>query len=110
MAQSHLSNGDDAHGSVGDYFAGFVLSVVLTAASFGLVLGGLLPPRIELVSLAALAFVQIVVHLIYFFHMDGSSSQRWNVLAFSFTVLIACIVIAGSLWIMHNVSLNMMSR
>ena len=110
MDQSHVSNGDDAHGSVGGYIAGFVLSVLLTAASFGLVLGGLLPPRTELVSLAALAFVQIVVHLIYFLHMNGSSSQRWNVLAFSFTVLVAAIVIVGSLWVMHNASLNMMPR
>jgi cytochrome o ubiquinol oxidase operon protein cyoD len=108
MAQSHVSKGDDApHGSVGGYIAGFVLSVLLTAASFGLVQGGLLPPRTELVSLA---FVQIVVHLIYFLHMNGSSSQRWNVLAFSFTVLVAAIVIVGSLWVMHNASLNMMSR
>lgn len=49
MAQSHVSNGDDAYGSVGGYIAGFVLSVLLTGASFGLVLGGLLPPRTELV-------------------------------------------------------------
>jgi cytochrome o ubiquinol oxidase operon protein cyoD len=42
--------------------------------------------------------------------MNGSSSQRWNVLAFSFTVLVAAIVIVGSLWVMHSASLNMMSR
>ena len=112
MAQSHLSHGhgDEAHGSVSGYVAGFILSVVLTAASFGLVLGRMLPPHALLVSVAALAFVQIVVHLIYFLHMNGKSSQRWNVLAFSYTVLTAVILIVGTLWIMHNVSMNMMSR
>ncbi|KEZ02602.1 cytochrome C oxidase subunit III, partial [Burkholderia sp. MSh2] len=57
-----------------------------------------------------LAFVQIIVHLVYFLHMNSSSGQRWNVMAFSYTVLTAAILIIGTLWVMHNVSMNMMSR
>jgi cytochrome o ubiquinol oxidase operon protein cyoD len=110
MAHSNLSHGDEAHGSMGGYVVGFLLSVVLTAASFGLVIGGVLPPQKALLALAALALVQIVVHLVCFLHMNGSSSQRWNVMAFAYTVLTALILIVGSLWIMHNVSMNMMSR
>ncbi|WP_196494212.1 cytochrome o ubiquinol/quinol oxidase subunit IV, partial [Burkholderia stagnalis] len=64
----------------------------------------------SLVTLAVLAFVQIVVHLACFLHMNASSSQRWNVMAFSYTVLTALILIFGTLWVMHNVSMNMMSR
>jgi cytochrome o ubiquinol oxidase subunit IV len=52
----------------------------------------------------------VLVHLTYFLHMDASSSQRWNVVAFIFTVLTAAIVIGGSIWIMHNVATNMMLR
>ena len=110
MAHSHTSLGDEAHGSVGGYVAGFILSVVLTAAAFGIVLRGMLPPHASLMALAALALVQIVVHLVCFLHLNASSSQRWNVLAFSYTVLTAVILIGGSLWVMHNVSMNMMSR
>jgi len=47
---------------------------------------------------------------VYFLHMNTSSGQRWNVTAFAFTVLTAVIVIGGTLWVMHNVSMNMMSR
>jgi cytochrome o ubiquinol oxidase operon protein cyoD len=54
--------------------------------------------------------VQIVIHLVFFLHMNTSSAQKWNVMAFGFTVLTAVILIIGSLWIMHNVSMNMMSR
>jgi len=54
--------------------------------------------------------VQIVVHLVYFLHLNSSSSQRWNVTAFAFTVLTVAIVIGGTLWVMHNVTMNMMSR
>ncbi|MBC7663247.1 MAG: hypothetical protein H7276_05500, partial [Caulobacter sp.] len=32
---------------------------------------------------------------------------RWNVLAFAFTALILVIVVAGSVWIMHNATSNM---
>ncbi|KVP96373.1 cytochrome o ubiquinol oxidase subunit IV, partial [Burkholderia ubonensis] len=79
-------------------------------ASFGLVLGGVLSPHASLIALAVLAFAQILVHLVCFLHMNTSSSQRWNVMAFSYTVLTALILIVGTLWVMHNVSMNMMSR
>ncbi|KVQ95223.1 cytochrome o ubiquinol oxidase subunit IV [Burkholderia ubonensis] len=110
MAHSELIHHDEAHGSVGGYIVGFILSVLLTAASFGLVLGGVLSPHASLIALAVLAFVQIVVHLVYFLHMNSSSGQRWNVMAFSYTVLTAAILIVGTLWVMHNVTMNMMSR
>ena len=62
-----------------------------------------------LVTVMALAVVPIVVHLIYFLHLDGSSAQRWNVMAFLFTLLILAIVVVGSLWVMHNMNANMMT-
>ncbi|AOJ05335.1 MULTISPECIES: cytochrome o ubiquinol oxidase subunit IV [Burkholderia] len=110
MTDTHLSHDGEAHGTAGGYVAGFILSVLLTAASFGLVLSGALSSHASLIALAALAFVQIVVHLVYFLHMNGSSGQRWNVMAFSYTVLTAAILIVGTLWVMHNVGMNMMSR
>ncbi|MGZ2746009.1 cytochrome o ubiquinol oxidase subunit IV [Burkholderia stagnalis] len=110
MAHSELIHRDEAHGTARGYMVGFVLSVLLTAASFGLVMGGMLAPKAAIITLAVLAFVQIVVHLVCFLHMNTSSSQRWNVMAFSYTVLTALILIFGTLWVMHNVSMNMMSR
>ncbi|NIE83424.1 MULTISPECIES: cytochrome o ubiquinol oxidase subunit IV [unclassified Burkholderia] len=113
MAHSPAHDGHDdaSHGTVSSYLVGFVLSVILTAASFGVVLGGWFASTTTMVlALAVLAAVQIVVHLIFFLHMNTSSGQRWNLTAFVYTVLTVGIVIVGSLWIMHNVSMNMMSR
>ncbi|MEX3605883.1 MAG: cytochrome o ubiquinol oxidase subunit IV [Burkholderia sp.] len=114
MAHSPAHDGHDdaSHGTLSSYLVGFVLSVILTAASFGAVLGGWLASTTTMViALAVLAAVQIVVHLIFFLHMNTSSSgQRWNLTAFVYTVLTVMILIVGSLWIMHNVSINMMSR
>lgn len=110
MDRHHTSHAGESHGSVGSYISGFVLSVILTVAAFGLVMGGSLSSNTALLAISGLAFVQIVVHLVFFLHMNTSSEQRWNVLAFGFTVMTAVIVIGGTLWVMHNVSSNMMSR
>jgi|ERR1700730_1210268 cytochrome o ubiquinol oxidase operon protein cyoD len=110
MDHSHTANSGESHGTAGGYTAGFILSVLLTAAAFGVVLTGALSGHNALMAIAALAFVQIVVHLVFFLHMNTSSAQKWNVMAFGFTVLTAVILIVGSLWIMHNVSMHMMSR
>ena len=110
MDHAHTAHSGESHGSFGSYTAGFILSVLLTAAAFGLIMTGSLTGHNALLAIAGLAFVQIVVHLVFFLHMNTSSAQRWNVMAFGFTVLTAVILIVGSLWIMHNVSMNMMSR
>ena len=109
-SHSHAAHSDEGHGSFGSYTVGFVLSVILTAAAFGVVLAGWATGTQALYAIAGLGLVQIIVHLVYFLHMNTSSGQRWNVTAFAFTVLTAVIVIGGTLWVMHNVSMNMMSR
>ena len=99
-----------SHGSVRSYVVGFILSVVLTAAAFGVVMRQVMGPTEAIIAIAVLAFMQILVHLVFFLHMNTSSSQRWNVMAFGFTVMTAVIVIGGTLWVLHNVSMHMMSR
>ena len=99
----------ESHASVKSYMIGFVLSIVLTAVPFGLVMDrthGFSAGTI-LAAILAFAVVQIFVHVIYFLHMDRSAEQRWNVVAFGFTVMILVIVVSGSVWIMHNATSNM---
>ena len=110
MDHSHNAHSGEGHGSFGSYMTGFVLAVILTVAAFALVMTGTLTGQNALFAIAGLAFVQIIVHLVFFLHMNTSSAQRWNVTAFAFTALTAVIVIGGTLWVMHNVSMNMMSR
>ena len=100
----------ESHASVKSYMIGFVLSVILTAVPFGLVMNtnhyGFTADTV-LSAILLLAVVQVFVHVVYFLHMDRSAEQRWNVLAFSFTVMILAIVVSGSIWIMHNATTNM---
>ncbi|CAM2137895.1 MULTISPECIES: cytochrome o ubiquinol oxidase subunit IV [Paraburkholderia] len=99
----------EAHGSLSSYATGFILSVLLTAGAFGIVLHGSLDASTALIAIAVLAFVQVVVHLVFFLHLN-SSGQGWNVLSLAYTVLAAAFLIFGTIWVMHNVSMNMMSR
>jgi len=110
MANAHSIDTGAGHGSVRSYVIGFVLSVVLTAAAFGLVMQQMFGPTESIIAIAVLAFIQILVHLVFFLHMNTSSSQRWNLLSLASAVLVAVILIGGTLWALHNVRAHMMSR
>lgn len=106
---AHDHHGGAAHGSRREYWIGFILSVLLTAPAFALVMTGIIPdPRVTAGIVIALALVQIVVHMIYFLHMNTKSENGWTMLALIFTAIIVLIVIAGSLWVMYHMNLNMM--
>ncbi|WP_204337653.1 cytochrome o ubiquinol oxidase subunit IV, partial [Klebsiella pneumoniae] len=54
------------------------------------------------------AVVQIVVHMVCFLHMDAKSEGGWTLMALIFTVIIVVITLAGSLWVMYHLNVNMM--
>lgn len=96
-----------SHATVQSYLTGFVLSVALTAVPFGLVMSGV-RAAVAVPAALSLAVVQMVVHLVYFLHMDRASSRSWNMAAFVFTLIIVFIVVIGSLWVMYHLDINMM--
>ena len=104
----HAAEGHADHGSVKSYTIGFVLSVILTAIPFALIMSGAVTAAVGVPICVALAVVQIVVHLYYFLHMNAASSRSWNMVAFVFTVIVVAILIAGSLWVMYHLNANMM--
>ena len=83
----------------------FTVSAVLFIV-LGVVDGRMNPAVTGLIAILAVA--QIFVHLYYFLHMNASSEQRWNVMAFVFTVVVVAIVVGGTLWVMHNANILMM--
>jgi cytochrome o ubiquinol oxidase subunit IV len=96
------------HATVQSYLVGFVLSVILTAVPFWLVMTHAAPAAILVPAIIAIGVVQIGVHLKCFLHMGRSASQVWNNAAFAFAVIIVGILIVGSLWIMYHLNMNMM--
>ena len=91
------------------YLIGFGLSALLTAVPFWLVMTGVLADaQATAIAVIGLAFVQIVVHTIFFLHVNTRSEGGWTLLALAFTAVMIVIVIAGSLWIMYHLHGNMM--
>jgi cytochrome o ubiquinol oxidase subunit IV len=107
---NHGHHHDDghAHGTFGSYMIGFVLSVILTAIPFWLVMTGTLDNTQTALAIMALAAVQIVVHMVYFLHMNGRAEGGWSLLALIFTIIVVVIALAGSLWVMYHLNTNMM--
>jgi cytochrome o ubiquinol oxidase subunit IV len=91
------------------YAIGFLLSILLTAVAFCLVLYGVEISRsLVLAGILGAALLQILVHLHYFLHLNTSSSARWNLLALASTLIIMILFIGGTLWIMSNLNARMM--
>ncbi|CAN5713543.1 cytochrome o ubiquinol oxidase subunit IV [soil metagenome] len=103
----HTDHAVSAHGSLKGYLTGFGLSVALTAVPFWLVMTGALPPGVTGFIVVGFAAVQIVVHMIYFLHMNGKAEGGWTILAMIFTIIIVVITLSGSLWVMSHLNTNM---
>ncbi len=98
-----------SHGTMGRLMVGFALAAILTIIPFVLVMEGLALSRPVLIGIImGLGAVQIVVHLVFFLHVNASSESGWTLAATIFAVIILGIVLAGSLWVMHNMNENMM--
>ena len=108
-AKDHHAGDHAGHGSLRDYLVGFFLSAILTAIPFWLVMTGAITDR-QATALVIMAFaiVQIVVHMIYFLHMNTRSENGWTFMALIFTIVIVVIALSGSLWVMYHLNHNMM--
>ncbi len=96
------------HGSFQGYLVGYVASVLLTFGSFVAVRSSALTPSSVTAAVTVLAIAQMLVHLIFFLHINTSPNQRTNILAFAVTMFIVIVIVAGSLWIMAHLEANMM--
>ena len=108
MSQAFVDSTGASRGSLKSYLTGFVLSLILTAIPFALVLNGTLSSSAILAGIFSAGIVQILVHLHYFLHLDTSSAAGWNMLAIIFTLLIMVLFVGGTLWIMYSLNYRMM--
>ena len=96
------------HGTWRGYVVGYVLAIALTIAAFAIAPAKNMAPFSIEAALVVLAIAQMLVHLIFFLHINTAPEQKTNILAFAATMLIIAIVVAGSLWIMSHLTANMM--
>jgi cytochrome o ubiquinol oxidase operon protein cyoD len=106
---AHHHDEGAAHGSLQGYLIGFGLSVVLTAIPFWLVMAHVIPSA-QGTAIAVIGFgaAQILVHMIFFLHMNTKSEGGWNMLALLFTIVFVGLTLVGSMWVMYHLNANMM--
>jgi cytochrome o ubiquinol oxidase operon protein cyoD len=104
------THGDEpgVHYSLKDYTIGFALAVILTVIPFWLVMGNILDPGMTRFVIMGFAAVQLVVHMVYFLHMNSKSEGGWNMMALLLTIVLLGIVLSGSIWVMYHMNVNMM--
>lgn len=108
MDRSPTESAGASRASLKSYATGFILSIVLTAFAFALVMTGAVSRWAIIAGISGAAVVQVLVHLHYFLHLDTSSAVRWNVLALLFTLLIMLLFVAGTIWIMYSLHYRLM--
>ena len=108
---SHGDGHDSAlpHSTLGGYAKGFILAVILTIIPFWMVMGKVFANSSAAgIVLLGLAALQVVVHMVYFLHMNTKSEGGWSMLAMLFTIMLLFIMLAGSIWVMYHLNHNMM--
>ena len=107
--EEQLDHHDTLDITVRGYVTGFVLSVILTAIPFWLVMGNVLAsPGLTIFVILGLAMVQIWVHMVFFLHMTSKAEGGWTWMSLVFTLVLLVIVLSGSLWIMYHLQANTM--
>lgn len=105
----HHHDANEPHSSFSGYMTGFVLSIILTAIPFWLVMAKVIADRnTAILVLGGFAVVQILVHMVCFLHMNGKVQGGWTMLSTIFTVVFVAIAITGTLWVMFHMNTNMM--
>ena len=97
------------HGTYKAYAIGFVSALLLTSASFLLVLTEALTGRALIYTLVALAMVQAVFQLLFFLHVGQEAKPRWETVVFFFMLTLLSIIALGSLWVMDDLNDRVMS-
>lgn len=103
----HHTTSKHEHGATGSYVMGFVLSLIFTFIPYYLVVEKIVTGTPLLVTILAIAVMQMIIQIVFFLHLGREKSPHWQLLFFISTVGIILVVVVGSLWIMHHLHYNM---
>jgi len=54
-----------------------------------------------------LAFLQLVLQLVTFLHVQAEAKPRWKSIGFVSSMIMITVVVAGSIWVMYNLNYRM---
>lgn len=104
--QPTISSAQSPH-TLSAYVVGFIFSLVLTIIAYISVTQHLLSEVWLIAAILVLAFLQLIVQMTFFLHLNHESKPRWNSFLFFTTLIGIGILVIGSLWIMNHLNYNM---
>ena len=104
-AHGHDDHAAD-HGTLKSYITGFVLSLLLTFGSFGLVMHGALSHTVTIIGVVAVRAPAAGAAGVLPAHGRLQVRPRQPA-TFLFTVMIIAIIVGGSAWVLYNMNVNM---
>lgn len=97
------------------YIVGFLLALVFTILSFGIVKVYLYSGRtvdvypLIIPAILIFALFQLIIQLVFFLHLVKEDKPRWNLMFFVSTFGLILLIVIASIWILNNLNYNMMS-
>lgn len=86
------------------YLIGFGIALLLTIASFAVVMTDLVWEPAVPAAIVTLAVAQMGVHLVFFLHLTSGPDNSSNALTVAFGTFVCLLVVFGSVWIMTHLS------
>ncbi|QIQ41469.1 MAG: cytochrome o ubiquinol oxidase subunit IV [Buchnera aphidicola (Aphis urticata)] len=93
---------------VQSYIFGFLFAILLTIIPFFIAKNHFFSYKISQLIIVFCAFLQIMIHFIYFLHLNNISKNHWYLISLLFILIIIFIVVFGSIWIMFNLNHHVM--
>lgn len=90
------------------YVIGFVLCILLTLASYFVLVEKFFSPDITLATIIGLGLVQAFLQLFFFLHLGQEPKPKWHTFAFYCMVTVLLVLLIGSFWIMYNLNYRLM--
>ncbi len=97
------------HATFASYTAGFLFSILLTLIPYEIARERLLEGADLLYIITGFALLQLFVQSIFFLHLNLRSKAKWNLIVIVFTFIMVTFLVVGTIWIMQNLTNNMMS-
>lgn len=85
---------------------GFIFSAILTFAAYRTAAHYHLSHMTLDFTLIGLAVFQVILQMVFYFHIGLESKPRWNLMMFLFMTLLIVVLVGGSMWIMYNLKYN----
>ncbi|MCA9333194.1 cytochrome o ubiquinol oxidase subunit IV [Candidatus Saccharibacteria bacterium] len=88
------------------YILGYSYSLLLTVASFFLVINNVFSGWITFMIISIFAIEQFIIQVIIFLHLGQEKKPRWNSAVFLYTIMTVLVLVLGTMWIMFNLDYN----